>query len=150
MNSTLGSVVPLAMFKLFFSKIVEFKLVWCQWHGFCCERFCFQIILSIPVTALTGDDVPGNYNVTVAVYSGQWSCWKKMAIVSSLTQKNSLLLLLKFFLIQGDELILLVVPENGSTVEVFLFHSWVEEKTTLIGNISSFFSWHSAHELFFL
>ena len=30
-----------------------------------------QILFSIPVTALTGSSVDGNYNVTVAVYSGQ-------------------------------------------------------------------------------
>ena len=106
--------------------------------------------MSIPLTALTGDDVPGNYNVTVAVYSGQWSCLKKIAKVLSLTQKKLIASVPEVFFIQGDELILLVVPENGSTVEVFILHSSVEEKTTLIGNISSFFSWHFAHELFFL
>ena len=116
----------------------------------CYEIFCFQIILSIPLTALTGDDVPGNYNVTVAVYSGQWSCLKKMAKVSSLTQKTLIASVPEVFFIEGDELILLVVPENGSTVEVLLLHPSVEEKTTLIGNISSLFSWHLAHELFFL
>ena len=67
-----------------------------------------------------------------------------------LTQKNFIASVAEVFFIQGDELILLVVPENGSTVEVFLLHSSVEEKTTLIGNISSFFSWHFAHELFVL
>ena len=43
--------------------------------------------------------------------------------------KNLIVSVAKVFFIQGDELILLVVPENGSTVEVFLLHSSVEEKT---------------------
>ena len=46
-----------------------------------------------------------------------------------LTQKNFIASVAEVFFIQGDELILLVVPENGSTVEVFLLHSSVEEKT---------------------
>ena len=35
-----------------------------------------QILFSIPVTALTGSSVAGNYNVTVAVYSGQNLDWQ--------------------------------------------------------------------------
>ena len=50
----------------------------------------------------------------------------------ALTQKNFIASVAEVFFIQGDELILLVVPENGSTVEVFLLNSSVEEKTIQI------------------
>ena len=43
--------------------------------------------------------------------------------------KNLIVSVAKVFFIQGDELILLVVPDNGSTVEVFLLDSSIEEKT---------------------
>ena len=54
-----------------------------------------------------------------------------MAKVSSLTQKNLIASVPEVFFIEGDELILLVVPENGSTVEVFLLQSSVVEKNIL-------------------
>ena len=80
------------------------------------------------MTALTGANVPGSYNVTVAVYSGHNLCYK-ITLENKSNESISLTMFVprcvKIISQKGDELVLLVVPENGSAIEVSHFGNTV-------------------------